>query len=618
MTPAHGLSFYQDALIVLAIAGVVVPIMHRLNITPVLGYLGAGALLGPNGLGALASHIPPLGYVTITDQGDLASLAELGIVFLLFLVGLELSTERLLTMRRLVFGLGSAQLLGCALAIGLVAPLFGNATAASLLIGLSLALSSTAVVLEWLSQQKRMATGVGRAAFAVLLLQDLAVVPILIVAGMLGPKIGDALPGGVGRALLQAVGMLVLIVVVGRLLLRPMFRLVAVAGTPELFMAATLLVAIGAGVLSALAGLSMALGGFVAGLLLAETEYRRAIAATIEPFKGLLLGVFFVSIGMRVDIVALLQQPLFIVGSAIGLVALKAAIVAPLGQAFGLGRGAAIELGLLLAPGGEFAFIVLGIAAAKGLIAPQVSDALLAVVALTMAAVPALGSLGAEIARRVTPSQPTPAALLEEPPATREARAIVVGAGRVGRLVAKLLSEHKVPYILTDHGTNAVIAGRKAGLQVFYGDAKSEAFLKSCGLETVDALIITIGAVAEIDEIVAAAHGLRPGLPIVARARDADHARRLYKRGVTDAVPETIEASLQLSEAALVALGAPMGPVIATIHEQRDRFRSELQASSGSQRPVRGLRASARKAKGGSADGKPTDGKPKSGPDAAS
>lgn len=595
MTAAHGLEFYQNALIVLAIAGIVVPIMHRINVTPVLGYLCAGAALGPKGLGALSTLLPPLGYVTITDEADLANLAELGIVFLLFLVGLELSTERLITMRRLVFGLGGLQLLVSAAAIGLIAPLFGNAPAASLLIGLSLALSSTAVVLEWLSQEKKLATGMGRAAFAVLLLQDLAVVPILIVAGMVGPKTGDELPGGVGMALLQAAGMLALIILVGRVVLRPLFRLVSLAQSAELFMAATLLVAIGSGVLTALAGLSMALGGFVAGLLLAETEYRRAIAATIEPFKGLLLGVFFVSIGMRIDLVAIAQQPLYVLACAAGLVALKAAIVVPLGQAFGLTRAAAIELGLLLGPGGEFAFIVIGIAAGKGLMAPPVAGVMLAVVALTMAAVPALGRLGERIAHHLTPAQPLPAALLEVPPADGEVRAIVVGAGRVGRLVARLLAEHKVPHILTDHGANVVLAARNDGLPVFYGDAKSEAFLRNCGIMQADALIVTIGIGADIDSIVAAAHELRPELQIVARARDAAHARRLYARGVTDAVPETIEASLQLSEAALVALGRPMGLVIASIHEQRDVFRRELQASAGRSRIVRGLRSSARK-----------------------
>ncbi len=604
MTAAHGLAFYQDALIVLATAGVVVPIMHRFNVTPVLGYLGAGALLGPNGLGALATLVPPLGYVTITDEADLASLAELGIVFLMFVIGLELSFERLMTMRRLVFGLGGLQMLLCSLSIGLLAPLFGNSAAASVLIGLSLALSSTAVVLEWLSQRRRMATSLGRAAFAVLLAQDLAVVPILVIAGMLGAAPEGAAPQGVVQALVQAALFLGVMALAGRYVLRPLFRLVAAADSPELFMAATLLVAIGAGVLSAKAGLSMALGGFLAGLLLTETEYRKAVMAVIEPFKGLLLGVFFVSIGMRIDILALLRQPLFLLACAGGLVALKALIVVPLGERFGLARSAAIELGLLLGPGGEFAFIVIGIAAASGLVAPSVAGLLLAVVALTMAATPALGLLGERLAARLAPAQPLPLALLEAPPEDRGARAIVVGAGRVGRLVSSLLTTHKVPHILTDRGSAVVLMGRKEGLDVYYGDAKSAAFLRSCGVMNVKALILTINSAAEIDEIVSVAHGLRADVPIIARARDAAHARKLYQRGVTDAVPETIEASLQLSEAALVALGQPMGPVIASIHEERDRFRRELQASIGSERPVRGVRASMLKAarKGGEGD----------------
>lgn len=597
MAANHDLSFYQDVLIVLTTAGVIIPVMHRYRITPVLGYLAAGALLGPHGLGALAARWPSLSNVTITSEAELRSIAELGVVFLMFVIGLELSVERLTTMRRLVFGLGGAQVLLSTLAIGLIAPLFANSPAASVLIGASLALSSTAIVVEWLSQRKRLATSAGRAAFAVLLLQDLAVVPILVLAGLLGPKTGGPVIIELGKALLQAAWILAFIVIGGRIILRPLFRLVAAADSPELFMAATLLVAIGSAVLTAGSGLSMALGGFVAGLLLAETEYRKAVDAVIQPFKGLLIGVFFISIGMRIDVVALASDPFYILFWAAGTIVLKAAILAPLSRWFGLTWGSAVEVALLLGPCGEFAFIVIAIAVANGLIAGSVANVLLAVVALTMAATPFLGIIAERFASWLKPPAPTPAALLELPPTGRPVRAVVVGAGRVGRLVSGLLATHDVPHLLTDHDANVVVGGRADGLTVYYGDAKSAGFLKSCGIDDADAVIITINSAPEIDEVVDVVHAMRPDIQIVARARDGLHARKLYKRGVTDAVPETIEASLQLSEAALIALGQPAGPVIASIHEQRDVFRRELQEASGTtERPVRGLRASQRRA----------------------
>ena len=292
-------------------------------------------------------------------------MAELGVVFLLFLIGLELSLQRLLTMRRLVFGLGGLQVLACAVAIGLTAPFFGNSPAASVLIGLSL-LSSTAIVIEHLSQKRRINTVMGRASFSVLLFQDLAVVPILLLVGVLGTKPGENMIVGVVLALALAAAGIAAIVVLGRILLRPLFRLVAATESSELFVAATLLVAIGTGVLSASVGLSMSLGAFTVGLLLAETEYRKAIEATIEPFKGLLLGVFFISIGMKIDLVALVGEPLYVVACALGLVALKAALIAPLARASGVAWPAALHMGLLLGPGGEFAFIVIGLAMAAG------------------------------------------------------------------------------------------------------------------------------------------------------------------------------------------------------------------------------------------------------------
>jgi CPA2 family monovalent cation:H+ antiporter-2 len=509
-------------------------------------------------------------------------------------------------MRRLVFGLGSLQVSISALVIGLVAQLYGNSLTQSVLIGLALALSSTAVVLDWLAQRKRVNSTVGRTSFAVLLLQDLAVIPILFLVGILATK--DSGPIGLGLvvALAQAACTLAAIVIVGRLLLRPLFRLAAQAEEPELFMAAALFVAIGSGVATAAAGLSMALGGFIAGLLLAETEYRKAIEAIIDPFKGLLLGVFFISVGTRIDVISILSDSFYVIVSAAGLIAVKAMLLTPLARLFGLSWRRAIEVGLLLGPGGEFAFIVISLASTTGLIPVTTAGLLLAVVALTMATIPLIGLAAERVSSHLAPAQAPVPALMEHPPEGIGVCAVVVGAGRVGQLVSQMLTTHGVAHVLTEKYPPTVIGAHASGLPVYYGDAKNRAFLQSCGLARASTLIITIRSHDEIDAIIEAARAISPRIEIVSRAHDADHARHLYEIGVTDAVPETIEASLQLSEAALVALGVPAGPAIASIHERRDAYRHELQRASGREnRPIRGLRASA------SAGGRPSP-KPKS------
>jgi len=591
---------YKDALIVLGTAGFVVPLMHRLRVSPVFGYLAAGLLLGPNGLGALTLVFPDLQHVTLGGVKDIEALAELGVVFLLFVIGLELSPERLLTMRRLVFGLGGLQVALSSAAIGLAALAFGNSKSAAVLIGLSLALSSTAVVLEVMAQRRRLKSPAGRASFAVLLLQDIAVIPVLVLAGLLAQGGGENLGFGIVSALAKAAAMVALIVALGYFVLRPLFRLVAATHSPELFMASTLLVVIGAGVLSAAAGLSMALGGFIAGLLLAETEYRKAVESVIQPFKGLLLGVFFISVGLRIDLATLLADPLYLVGCAVALVALKAAIAYPLGRLFGLAPAAASEAALVLGPGGEFAFIVVAIAMAGNIVTASAGSQVLIVVALSMAAIPVLAVAGERLGKWLEPAPPgAPDTAALAPPVGGEAAvdavdAIVIGAGRVGGVVASLLTEHAISHVVTDRVAVTVTDMREGGGRAYWGDAKDPAFLRQIGLATAKAVIVTMNAPKEIDAIVAAVRALRPDIEIIARARDAEHARRLYAQGVTDAVPETIEASLQLSEASLAALAVPAGLAIASIHEKRDEFRRALQEASQRERPVRGVRASIR------------------------
>jgi CPA2 family monovalent cation:H+ antiporter-2 len=573
---------YKDVVLFLATAGVVVPLFRRWNISPILGFLGAGVLLGPFGLGALAGQFPWLEALTVGSPDDIAQLAEFGVVFLMFMIGLELSWERLRLMRRWVFGMGAAQVAVSGAVIAGAAMLLGQPAPAAAAIGAALALSSTAIVMPLLAERKRQHSQAGRATFAVLLFQDMAVAPILITLAVMGSRAGGEGGDFSARDLLAfapaALGLL-LIIVIGRLGLRPMLRSVAKAKSEELFMAASLLVVIGAGLMAAVTGLSMALGAFVAGLLLAETEYRHEVERNIEPFKGLLLGLFFVSVGIGLDLSRLAANPLPILGMAIGLMSLTGGVVYVLGRMFGLKPRQATESALLLAAGGEFAFVILGSALDNGVVAPDAVAVILVASTLSMMCIPLLGAIGARLGGRAGANPE--ASLATDSDGARTAAdgptaVLVVGYGRVGRLVGDMLSRHDIPWVAVERDARMVETGRRAGAQVFFGDASRREFLRHCGLETARALIVTMDNPEGAEAVVAAARDMKPELTIVARARDAFHAKRLYELGATDAVPETIEASLQLSEAALVDIGIPMGLVIASIHERRDEFRKEL------------------------------------------
>lgn len=579
MAGSINIAAYSDALVVLGTAGIVVPLVQRLGVSPVLGYLGAGAILGPLGLGSFIDAVPALYWVTVVDAGNVAGIADLGVVFLLFLIGLELSYERLMALRRLVFGLGGLQVAITTLVLALLLRAGGMSATLSLLVGACFALSSTAIVLEVLSRQGRLTTSTGRASFAILLAQDLAVIPLLILVSILGAKAGGSIAGSIGLALLQAAMALGVIVLVGRTLLRPLFRLVAGTRSGELFIAANLFVIVATGIIAAQAGLSMALGAFVAGLLLAETEYRKAIEATIEPFKGLLLGIFFFTVGMGIDIRELARAPVLLLSVAVGLIAIKALIVIGLARWYRLSWPASVETAFLLGPAGEFAFVAIGLASALSIMSQELSRFFLAVASLTMVAIPLMASL----ARRLAPLLVQPKevdAVLSEKPDPKGRHAIVIGYGRVGKVVCDMLTHHGVPYTVSDHDAATVTAERRRGNLVYFGDATDQAYLRACGLMEASGVVVTMHHRATVDAVVASVRALRPDVLIVSRARDAEHARHLYEVGVTDAVPETVEASLQLSEAALVGLGVPTGPVIASIHEQRDAFRHELQRAA--------------------------------------
>jgi CPA2 family monovalent cation:H+ antiporter-2 len=504
---------YKDVVLFLATAGVVVPLFRRWRLSPILGFMVAGVLLGPYGLGALAREAQWLGVLTIENPGEVAQLAEFGVVFLLFMIGLELSWERLKSLRRYVFGLGALQVGLCLSVTAGTAMLIGQPPLAALAIGAALALSSTAMVMPILAEQKRQHAMAGRVTFSVLLFQDLAVAPILVTLTLLKPPVEGAAAPNPLLTFLPAVLGIAALFAFGRLLLRPMLKSVARARSEELFVAACLLVVIGAGLVSALTGLSMALGAFIAGLLLAETEFRHEVEVVIEA-------------------------------------------------------------ALLLAGAGEFAFVILAQAMTQGLVSHAVGETALVAATLSMFSIPFLAQLGLKLGgRKVQPVE-----LPAEPgePGAIEPRVLVVGYGRVGRLVGDMLSRHEIGWVAAELDSKLVDQGRRAGKAIFFGDASREEFLMRCGLADAPALVVTMDDAEGVEAIVAVARALRPKLTIVARARDARHAQRLYDLGVTDAVPETMEASLQLSEAVLVEIGVPMGLVIASIHERRDEFRAQL------------------------------------------
>lgn len=585
---------YREPLLFLVTAGVVVPLFRRLRVSPVLGFLIAGALLGPFGIGRLAETYPALRNFTIGGGAGAAHLAELGVVFLLFMIGLELSWDRLVRMRRLVFGLGAAQVaLSTAILTFQIGLWMNLGLARAVLSAAALSMSSTAIVLPVLAENKRLNRASGRTAFAVLLFQDLMVAPLLFIVPLLDNKGGPIDSLQLFWTWAPAVVALFVLVAGGRLLLRPLFQLVAAARSTELFMAASLLVVVGASVASASAGLSMGLGAFIAGLLLAETEFRREVEVTIAPFQGLLLGLFFLSTGAHLDFARIAAEPLQIVGFAIGLIVIKAAAIYVLARFFGLGAPVAREACLVLAPGGEFAFLMLGAAMSAKVIPEAAGLDLMLVVTLTMAAIPILGAIGAK-------SSPSRArdeaeyAHLAPAEAVAGERVIVVGYGRVGQLVSEMLTRHDIPFVALDGSAKLVAEARAKGTPIYWGDATRPALLESVGLGAARALVVTMDAPLSVEQVVTAAHAARPELTIVARARDAEHATHLYELGVTDAIPETIEASLQLAEAVLVDIGVPMGFVIASVHEKRDEYRKFLQPHGDRRREKRGIKMSTR------------------------
>ena len=559
--------YLRETIIFLVAAGLVVPLFRKAGISAVLGFLFVGLVIGPFGVGRLVGETPILELMVIADVEGVSRFAELGVIFLLFTIGLELSIAQLWGMRRLVFGFGTAQVTISALVIGTIAYAFGNNLVAATIFGLCLALSSTALVMQLLTETRRLSTPAGRASFGVLLLQDLAVVPILFFVGIAGATIQGSLALAALQAIGEAVLVIALIFLIGRIAVRPFLRFVGGTGSREVFMAAVILLVLITAALTAMAGLSMALGAFLAGLLFAGTEYRHQIASDIEPFKGLLLGLFFISVGMSLDILAVWANIQWVLAAALGLLTIKGTILFALARVYRLPKDVAVETAILMSQGGEFAFVVIAAALSFSLLDPDIAQFMLLVVIVTMFVTPLLAIAGkrlGEILRgREAKNGEAPAGIDDENPV------IIGGFGRVGRLLAQLLDEQRIPYIAIDSDPDLVATQRAKGAAVFFGDASQPDLLKHLGIVRAAAFATTMNTPEAADHVIKTVHRDWPHIPIIARACDVPHAESLRASGARSAVPETVEASLELCEQLLTNIGFPQEAARSIVDDQR-------------------------------------------------
>jgi monovalent cation:proton antiporter-2 (CPA2) family protein len=549
-------TFLGDALLFFVAAIVIVPVCKRLGMSAVLGYLAAGLVIGPPLLGLLG------------NADDVLHFAEIGIVLLLFLIGLELQPKRLWLMRHAVFGLGTLQVLATTAVLGGIFWLAGLGTVTSLIIAFAMALSSTAFVLQLLGERRKLNSAHGRAAFGVLLLQDIAVIPVLAavsVASATGPAESERV--------LDPWWLLAVVVgaVAARYLLRPFFRVIAATSIQELFTAAGLALVIGAAVAMGAAGLSMGLGAFIAGMLVADSPYRHQIESDVNPFKGLLLGLFFIAVGMSVDLDLLFADPLLVVGLTGGLMIVKASILFPLARWHGLDNREAVRASLVLAQGGEFAFVLLTASAAGGLIPDGAADLAVLVVILSMAATPLLVSLGE---RFLAESETTRE--YDTIAETQQRHVVIAGFGRVGQIVARVLTMRRISFTGLEINPHQVDFVRKYGHEIYYGDATRLDLLEAARLSEASALVVAVGNVEASLKIVEEVRETFPQVTILARAVDRDHEIMLRELGVHFVMRDTLLSSLGLATELLQHIGLPAAAARAAVERFREHDAATL------------------------------------------
>lgn len=559
----------SDALTILGAAGIVIPAFARLKISPIIGFIIVGIMAGPYALGALAHEHGWLHALSISDPQGVEPFAEFGIILLLFSAGLHINFRRLWSMARTVIGAGTSELLGCAVLISAELFFTGTPASAAVALGLALAMSSTALVLPIAGTEGP----VGRTAFAMLMFEDLAFVPTLFVIELIG---GHANGAAMMRTAILGVLVVFGMLVIGRLALGALFAQAARTKSPEVFLAISLLTVILASLATRAVGLSPILGALIAGMLIAETEYHAEVELITAPLVGLALGIFLITVGMRIDLGSVLRQWPLIVGASAAVLVVKAIITALLVRASGVRLGPALETGVLMASPSETSLIVLATATGAGIISAADSAFWTTVIAVGMSVTPLLAIGGKRLGRRVERDHD----LHQRIEGEAKGRTVIFGFGRVGHMVADMMITHDRPYLAVESDVDAVRQAREAGYHVLFGDVRRPELTDKLHLGHASALVLTMDDPVLVAKLARRVRGWVPDLPIIARARDTRHAAQLYKAGVTDAVPEALEASLQLAEAVLVDVGAPMGPVIASIHEKRAELRSEIMAEA--------------------------------------
>ena len=540
----------QIAIVLLA-AVAFVALFRRLRLSSVLGYVAAGIAIGPHGLG------------WITASADLQHVSEFGVVLLMFVIGLELQPSRLWVLRRTVFGLGAVQLAACGALLAAGAYAYGLRGPSAAVVAFGLAMSSTAMCLQVLAERQQLKTQHGRAAFGILLFQDLAVLPVLTLVPLLASGGGPGPALGIGLAKLA--GAVALILVAGRLLLRPVLRAVAATRVTEVFTAAALLIVIATALLVDAVGLSMSLGAFLAGVLLADSEFRHELEADIEPFKGLLLGLFFVSVGMATDLARLAAEPVTILGLTLGFMLLKAAGLALVARYDRMGAASGWRLALLLAGGGEFAYVLFALAGRAGLLEAGDTSRLMLAATISMALAPMLLSAYDALAARGRPAAREPDQI-----EARDGDVLIVGFGRFGQIVGRILRARRIPFTALDVSESNIDFLRRFGSRIYYGDATRLDVLRAAGIGEARLLVL---AIDDVDASLKAAAVIKeqyPALRVLARARNRQHAFRLMELGVEQVFRETLGTSLEVAERALESLGDTASRARATVRRFRE------------------------------------------------
>lgn len=554
----HNLGYLPDILILLTVAILNVVVSRKLKLSPVLGYLFLGAIIGQ------------FGFNLIKEPSYAHNLSEFGVVFLLFVIGLELTFERILQMRVFVFGFGGAQLIITSIIIGCLLHYFaGLKQVVAIIIGAALTLSSTAVVLQVLSENKRQSTQVGRLSLSVLLMQDFAVVPLLAILPILSSTKNNELLSVVGFAAIKALAAIIVITIAGRILLRPFFSIIGSTKSEEIYIATTLLIVLSAALLTSELGLSTAMGAFIAGILIAETEYRNRVETNIIPFKSLLLGLFFLSVGMSIDVTFIMQK-LYTVFIAAGcLLVIKGGVIFVLCKLFKLPLGASIHSSLLLAQGSEFAFILFSLADKQDVLSDELSQLLLVVVSISMAVTPLLSVLGSHIEDWLDIGVEKDKNQEFRGVADLDSHIIISGFGRVGRVIAHMLYEQDFNYVCLDSDLMIVKKARAQGFPVYHGDLGSMEVLKAVGAERAKAIVLTMNDKISLRKAVKTIHNTYPNLEVIVRAEDFKHGKGLKKLGATIAIPSTIEIGLQIGSTLLTSLGVVEHDVM----DLKERFR---------------------------------------------